>query len=70
MRILSGVAQRLSQTVHGGTNAVLEFNDCVVRPKLFAYLFPCDDLLWVFEQENKYAKGLLGQPNNSFSVPA
>jgi hypothetical protein len=48
--ILGGVAQRLTQPVHGGTDAMFELHDRVIWPKPLAQVFPQDEFAGVLQQ--------------------
>ena len=60
-RIVSGVAQCLPQPVHGGTDAVLELYNGVIRPQLLADFFAGHHFAGMFQQHGEDSKGLLRQ---------
>src|SRR5262249_6105476 len=70
MRIIGRIAQRLSQSVHGGADAVLKFDDGVVRPKPLTQLFAGHYLARALEQHDQNSKRVLGQANSFSSILA
>jgi hypothetical protein len=66
--LLGGIAQCLSQPVHGGTDAVLEFDNRVVRPKALAKFFSSHHMARPFEQRLQYSKWLVWQPDGFASL--
>jgi hypothetical protein len=61
--IVSRIAQRLRQPVHGGADAVLELYDGVIRPELLADFFTAHYLAGMLEQHRENPKGLFGKTN-------
>ena len=61
--MISGIAQRLAQPVHGGTDAVLELHNGVIRPQRLADFFAAHHLAGTLQQHGEDAKRLFGQTN-------
>jgi len=68
MRIVGGVAQRLSQPVHGGADAVFKLYDRVIRPKPLAKFFPGNHVPGAIEQHDEDSERLLGESGGIASV--
>jgi hypothetical protein len=52
LRTIGGIPQGLPQSVHGGVYAVIEVDESVRSPELFAEFFPSHQFARVFQQQS------------------
>jgi hypothetical protein len=58
-RIARFIAEHLPDFLNGGIQAVIEFDKCVVGPKLFAQLFASLQLPRSLQKQRQQSQGLL-----------
>ena len=68
-RVVGVVAERRSQPLHGGIEAVLEIDERAVGPQPLAQLVPGDDVAWTLEHHPEDFERLLLQPDADAVLP-
>jgi hypothetical protein len=56
LRTIGGISEGFSQSIHGGVYAVIEVDESVRRPELFAEFFPSHEVARVFQQQSQDLK--------------
>jgi hypothetical protein len=62
-RLFGGVAERRTQPVHGGADAVFELDDGSVGSELLVQFLPSDDFTRPLQQHGKDLERLVGDPD-------